>query len=175
MPQKLPLNNFEWVEDIYEFDESFTKSYNEESDEGYFFDGDMQYLENLHNLHNDLPVLSQKMKIEQVEKLVPKLHDKEEYVIHIRNLEQVLNHGLVLKKVHRVFNRVHKFKQEAWLKPCIDVNTDLRKKAKNDFNYYLVSEPNHHTAKFFTENMLAVEMRKLKILLNKPVCLGLQY
>ena len=69
------------------------------------------------------------MKIEKVEKLVTNLHDKTEYVIHIRNLKQALNHGLVLKKVHRVI----KFNQNAWLKPYIDMNTDLRKKTKNDF------------------------------------------
>ena len=52
------------------------------------------------------------MKIEKVEKLVVNLHDKNEYVIHIRNLKQALDHGLVLKKVHRVI----KFNQNAWLK-----------------------------------------------------------
>ena len=69
------------------------------------------------------------MKIEKVEKLVANLHDKTEYVIHIRNLKQALNHGLVLKKI----NRIIKFKQKDWLKSCIDMNTDLRKKAKSDF------------------------------------------
>ena len=69
------------------------------------------------------------MKIEKVEKLVANLHDKTEYVIHIRNLKQALNHGLVLKKVHKVI----KSNQNAWLKTYIDMNTDLRKKAKNDF------------------------------------------
>ena len=69
------------------------------------------------------------MKIEKVEKLVANLHDKSEYVIHIRNLKQALNHRLVLKKV----NRVIKFNQNAWLKPYIDVNTELRIKSKNDF------------------------------------------
>ena len=69
------------------------------------------------------------MKIEKVEKLVANLHNKTEYFIHIRNLKQTLYHGLVLKKVHRVI----KFNQNAWLKPYIDMNTDLRKKAKNDF------------------------------------------
>ena len=66
------------------------------------------------------------MKIEKVEKLVANLHDKTEYVIHIRNLKQALNHGLVLKKVHEVI----KFNHNAWLNPYIDMNTDLRKKAK---------------------------------------------
>ena len=66
------------------------------------------------------------MKIEKVEKLVADLHDKTEYVIHIRNLKQALNHGLVLKKVDRVI----RFNQNAWLKPYTDINTDLRKKSK---------------------------------------------
>ena len=69
------------------------------------------------------------MKIEKVQNLVSSLHDKKEYVLHIRNLKQALNHGLVLKKVHRVIL----FNQNAWLKPYIDMNTDLRRKTKNDF------------------------------------------
>ena len=105
---------------ISEFDESFIKNYNNESEEGYFIEVDFQYPENLHNLRNDSPFLPKRMKIEKVEKLVANLHDKNEYVIHKRNLKQVLNHGLALKKSHRV-------------KPHIDMNTDLRKKAKNDF------------------------------------------
>ena len=67
------------------------------------------------------------MKIEKVEKLVANLHDKTEYVIHIINLKQALNHRLVFKRVHIVI----KFNQNAWLKPDIDMNNDLRKKAKN--------------------------------------------
>ena len=126
MSQKLPVNNFEWIKDTSQFNEDFIKNYNEESDEGYFLEVDVQYLEKLHELHNDLPFLPERMKIEKVEKLVANLHDKTEYVIHIRNLKQALNHGLVLKKVHRVI----KFNQNAWLKPYTDINTELREKAK---------------------------------------------
>ena len=60
----------------------------------------IQYLEKLYELYNDLLFLRERMKIEKVEKLVANLHDKTEYVIHIRNLKQALIHGLVLKKVH---------------------------------------------------------------------------
>ena len=55
--------------------------------------------------------------------------DKKEYVIRVRNLKRSLNQGLFLKKVHKVI----KFNQKAWLKRYIDMNTELRKKAKNDF------------------------------------------
>ena len=78
------------------------KNYNEESDEGYFLEVDVQYLENLHNNHNDLPFLPERMKIEKAEELelVADLHDKTEYVIYIRVLKQALNLGLGLKKLH---------------------------------------------------------------------------
>ena len=69
------------------------------------------------------------MKTEIVEKLVANLRDKTKYVIHIRNLIKVLNFGLILEKLHRTIE----FNQNALLKPDIDMNTDLRKKAKNDF------------------------------------------
>ena len=126
MSQKRPVNNFEWMKDTPQINEAFIRNYNEESDEGYFLEVDVQYLEKLHELHNDLPFLPKKMKIEKVEKLVAHLHDKTKYVIHIKNLKQTLNHELVLKKVHRGIE----FNQNVWLKPYIDINTDLRKKQK---------------------------------------------
>ena len=78
----------------------------------------------MNKLHNDLPLLPERVKLEKAEKLAHNLHDKPEYIIHIRNLNQALNHRLVLKKVHRVI----KFNQNAWLNRYIDMNTDLRKK-----------------------------------------------
>ena len=56
--------------------------------------------------------MPERIKIEKVEKLVTNLHDKTEYAIHIRNLKQALNHGLELKKVHRII----KLNQKSWLK-----------------------------------------------------------
>ena len=82
---------------------------NEESDEGYFLEVDVQYLGKLHEIQNDLLFLPERMKIEEFEKLVANLHDKTEYVIHMRNLKKSSNHGLVLKKVYNVI----KFNQNA--------------------------------------------------------------
>ena len=108
-----------WIKDTSQLNEDFIKNYNQESDKGYFLEVDVQYTEKLHELHNDLPFLPERMKIEKVQKLGTNLHDKIKYVLHITNLKQPLNHGLVLKKVHRVI----KFNKIAWLNPYIDVNT----------------------------------------------------
>ena len=143
------------------------------------------------------------MKIDKCNKLVCNLCDKKNYVIHIRSLKQVLSHRLILKKIHRVIQ----LNQEAWLKSYIDMNTELRKQARNDFekDFYklmnnavfgktmenvrkhrdiklvttderrnrLVSEPNYHTTKWFSEKLLAIEMKKAKVKMNKPVYLSL--
>ena len=61
--EKLPVNKFEWIEDTSQFNEDFIKNYNEESDEGYFLEVNVQYPENLHELHDDLPFLPERMKI----------------------------------------------------------------------------------------------------------------
>ena len=121
----------------------------------------------------------------------------------IRFLKQALNHGIILEKVPKVIQ----FNQEAWLKEYIDMNTELRKQAKNDFEKdffklmnnsafgktmenimklrdiklvttdkrrnQLVSEPNYHMIKYFSENLLAIEVKKIKVKMNKPVYLGL--
>ena len=71
----------------FSINEDFIKNYNEESDEGYFFEVGVLYLEKLHELHNYLPILPQRMKIGKAEKLVVNLDDKTKYVIHIINLK----------------------------------------------------------------------------------------
>ena len=114
------------------------------------------------------------MKIEKVEQLVTNLHDKQKYLIDIRNLKQALNHGLVLKKVHRVV----KFNQKAWIyfkKDFFNLmnNAASGKTMENLRKYtdtklvtiegkknYLVSETNYQTTKKFSENLLANKMGK---------------
>ena len=69
------------------------------------------------------------MEINHVEKLVPNLYDKKNYVIHIRALDQVLSHGLILERIYRVIE----FDQSAWMKSYIDFNTRLRTQATINF------------------------------------------
>ena len=129
MSQKIPVNGFKWVKSTSKIDEEFIKNYDEDSDKGYILEVDVKYPRKLHDLHSDIPFLPKRMKIDKSKKLVCNLRNKKKYIVHIRSLKQALNHGLKLKKVQRIIE----FNQEAWLKTYIDVDTELRKIAKNDF------------------------------------------
>ena len=203
MSQKLPVNGFKWIGDISETNEEFIKNYDENSDKGYILGVDVKYPEKLHDLHSDLPFLPKRMKIDKCKKLVCNLCNKKKYVVHIKSVKQALNHGLKLKKVHRIIE----FNQEAWLKPYIDMNTELRKVAKDDFEKYLfklmnnavygktmdnirkhrgiklvatnkkrsklVSEPNYHTMNYISEDLSIIEIKRKKVKMNKRIHLGL--
>ena len=166
--QKLPVNGFKWIEGSSEFNKSFIKTYDENSDRGNFLEVNVKYPKNSFNSDKDLPFLAERKK---------------------------------LVKVKKQFNQI------AWLKPYIDINTGLRKEAKNEFEKdsfklmnnsvfgktienvrkhrdvnlvttdekrnNLVSVPNYHTTKCFSENVLAIEMKKTKEKMNKSVYLGM--
>ena len=121
MSEPQPVNGFEWLQDLSRIDEDFIKNYDKDSGKGCILEVNVKYPKNLHDLHSDLLFLPERMKIDKCNRLVCNLYDKKNYVVHIRSLKQALNHGLILKKVHRVIQ----FNQEAWLKPYIDMNTEL--------------------------------------------------
>ena len=148
MSKKLPVNGFKWI-DNNETDEEFIKNYNENNNKGYILEVDVRYLERLHELHSDLLFLPVRMEINKCNKLVCNLFDKKKYVVHINSLKQALNHGLKLKKIHRIIE----FNQEPWLKPYIDMNTELRKDAKNDFEKDLFKLMNNSVFGKTMENM----------------------
>ena len=135
MSKKLPINGFKRT-DSYKINEEFIKNYNENDNKGYLLDVDVRYPKRLHELHSDLPFLSERMKIDKCNKLVCNLLNEKKYVTHINSLKQALNHGLKLKKIHRIIE----FNQEAWLKPYIDMNTELKSDShlpkKNFFIYF---------------------------------------
>ena len=211
MSKKLPVNGFKWIDNNETagpsakqiINEDFIKNYTENNDKGYILEVDVKYPKRLHELHIDLPFLSERMEVNKCKKLVCNLFNKKKYVVHINVLKQALNHGLKFKKIHRVIE----FNQEAWLKPYIDMNTVLRKAAKNDFEKdlselmnnsvfgktmenirkhrdiklvrtdkkrsNLVSEPNYHTINLISEDLSIIEMKKTKVKMNEPIYLGL--
>ena len=90
----------------------------------------MEYPEKLHDSHNDYPLCPEGVKCKNgVEKLIPNLRDKKKYVLYYKTLIQCLRLGMKLKRIHSGI----KFVESAWLKPYIDMNTELRANAKNNF------------------------------------------
>ena len=128
---KVPVRNFKWIEkyDISKFDEEIIKNYDEDSDQGYILEVDVEYPGNIRMSHSDLASSLKEWKLISVLSLHVQKKNKENYVIHITALKQAINHGLKLTNVYRIIQ----FDQDAWLKPFIDMNTELRTNAKNDF------------------------------------------
>ena len=126
---KLPVKGFKWMVDISGIDENLVKSYNKNICKGYILKVDVDYPRELQDLHHYFPFLPEKIVVNNTQKLICNLQNKKDYVVHINVLKQALNHGLKLIKVHQVIE----FDQEAWLKEYINFNTELRKKATNDF------------------------------------------
>ena len=144
----LPTGGFRWVTGM-EINKLDLRKYKTDGKKGQILEVDLEYPQELHNLHNDYPVVPEKIKVSNhmlsgyckkiankynisiglVSKLIPTLRDKKEYVLHYRNLQLYLDLGLKIKKVHRVLE----FDQSPWLKQYIDFNTDKRKHAKNSF------------------------------------------
>ena len=130
MSEKLPTHGFKWLSGV-----EMKKLFNNQVLQVWekipcILEVDLEYPENLHDLHNDYPFCPEKVKCKNgVEKLIPNLRDKTKYIIHYKNLIQCLRAGMKLKKIHRGI----KFVESEWMKPYIDKKTNLRAKAKNNF------------------------------------------
>ncbi|CAH1111573.1 unnamed protein product [Psylliodes chrysocephalus] len=209
MSQYLPYGGFEWVDTNID-----VLSICDDAAEGYMLEVDLEYPQHLHDQHKDIPFCPEHINpqtgkpsktVKELTKLMATLHPKTKYVIHYRALKQALSHGLILTKIHRAL----RFKQAPWLKSYIDLNTELRKKAANEFEKNLfklmnnavfgktmenvrkrvnirlltewsgrygaeamISKPEFKNCTIFNENLVAVELRKLQIWLNKPIYVG---
>ena len=204
MSEMLPTHGFKWLTD-----KEINNLYNNQIMQVWektpcILEVDLQYPKELHDLHNDYPLCPERVKCDKgVEKLIPNLRDKNNYVIHYKNLIQCLKLGMKLKKIHRGI----KFTESTWLKPYIDKNTNLRTQAKNNFekDFYklmnnsvfgktmenirnrvnvklvstkeklkkLVAKPNFRSCKIFNENLVSVNMKKTSLTMDKPVYLGM--
>ena len=129
MVQSLPHGGFEWVNLATESEKFWDVS--EDSEVGYYLEVTLEYPRELHDLHKDLPFCPEHRAApgSRQKKLMTTLYDKERYVLHYRVLQQALNHGLILKNIHRAL----KFKQSPWLKSYIDFNSAKRAEATNEF------------------------------------------
>ena len=146
MSEYFPYGRFKCLKNIDKFD---IMSISEKSSLRYFLEVDLEYPEELHELHNDFPLAIEKIavssgmlskyckkfadkyeiKVADVKKLISNLGNKTNYVVHYRNTQLYLSLGMKLTKIHRVL----KFKQYDWMKKYIDFNTKKGMNAANDF------------------------------------------
>ena len=130
MSQKLPVHSFKWMTN-----KEIENLFNNQIVQVWkrtpcILEVDLTYPEELHDLHNDYPLCPERVECDKgVKKLIPNLRHKNNYVVHYKTLMQYLNLGMELKKIHRGI----KFIECDFLKPYIDKNTNLRTKAKNNF------------------------------------------
>ena len=223
MSKPLPIRDFKWKRVMPTEEEILAKKENARN--GWILEVDLEYPAELHEQHNSYPLAPekkvvkkekmsdyQKRVIEDLElkppeskKLLLTLEDKEDYVVHYRNLQFYLKQGMKLKRVKRVLE----FEQESWMEPYIRMNTEFRKKAKNSFekDFYklmnnsvfgktmenlrnrvdirivrsnetkkmrkLIASPLYTRHAIFTKDLVGIDMRKSKLLLNKPVYVGM--
>ena len=194
MSEKLPTHGFGWVE------EEDLKNWRNIPG---VYKVELEYPKHLHDLHNDYPLAPDKMKVNKVQKLIPNLKNKKEYVVHYKTLKFYESKGLKITKIHKGI----KFEESAWLKPYIDLNTKLRSQAKNEFekDFFklmnnsvfgktmenirkrvdirlvtnekdakkLTTKPNFNHFTIFSENLAAIHMKKTSLTFNKPVYLGM--
>ena len=193
MMKPLPVGGFEWMEEEKQNWKNIPC----------ILEVDLEYPKELHDLHNDYPLAPERLKIGNVEKLIPNLFDKEKYVVHHHSLKQYEELGLKIKKIHRGI----KFREEPWMKSYIELNTDLRAKGKYDFekdffklmnnsvfgkntenirNWVdvrlvndrkkakkLAAKPSFKHLTTFDENLIAFHMKRTKLIFNKPVYCGM--
>ncbi|XP_065662849.1 uncharacterized protein LOC136085468 [Hydra vulgaris] len=192
MSKPLPSHGFKWMDDLKDW-----KSI------PCILEVDLDYPDHLHDEHNDYPLAPERIKVDKVEKLIPNLNHKKNYVIHYENLKLYERLGLVITKIHRGIA----FEESDWLKQYIELNTNLRTQATNDFEkdffklmnnsvfgktmeniekrvdvrlvtdrdmaIKLAAKPNYERRTIFDENLIAIHMKRTKLKYNKPIYLGM--
>ena len=194
MSKKLPTHGFKWMSP-WQLENWFYHTC--------IVEVDLEYPLGLHDLHNDYPLAPDHLQMGRVEKLIPNLQRKENYVVHYEALKLYKKYGLKITKIHRGIV----FHDSPWMRPYINFNTRLRMQSKNEFekNFFklmnnsvfgktmedirkrtdiklvttpkqaakLINKPNYIGRTTFSPNLVAIHMGKTSIYMNKPKYLGM--
>ncbi|KAL4132169.1 hypothetical protein QTP88_009376 [Uroleucon formosanum] len=168
MSEYMPYDDFKWVEPTL----NGLECLDETSEIGRMYEVDIEYPQHLHDDHNDLPFLPNKSipRGSKIPKLMATLESKEHYIVHYRNLKQAMANGLKVKKVHRMLQ----FRQSPWLAKYINLNTEMRKKARHDFEKDFYKLMNNSVFRKTMESMrsrlkmeLVTSEKRLQKLINR--------
>lgn len=207
MIQKLPYDELKFDDNFRGVETTPLKEYIENLNKigkGCILEVDLEYPKELHDKHKDFPFCPENAQVnnQKCSKLMNMVTDKNKYIIHYTNLLQALDHGLKLKKIHKILT----FKESNWMEPYIMKNTNLRKKAKNDFEkdffklmnnavfgktmenirnrvdirlitdenklQKYISQPHYKRYKIINYDLVSVEMEITKMEFNKPIYVG---
>ena len=188
MSKPLPTRDFKW-KSVIPTEEAILKK-KENAEKGWILEVDLEYPAELHEQHNSYPLAPEKklvkrekmseyqnrliedleLKPPDSKKLLLTLEDKNDYVVHYRNLQFYLKQGMKMKSVHRVLE----FEQECWMEPYIRMNTEFRKKAKSDFekNFYKLKKDLYDTSDYPKEHPLHSNTNKKVLGKMKDECAG---
>jgi hypothetical protein len=194
MSQPQPIKNFKWMD---------SKELEEWTEHNCILEVDLEYPHYLHDKHNEYPLAPERITVNKVEKLIPNLNNKEKYVLHHRNLKQYLSLGLKLTKIHRGVKFLERDWMKEYIQLNTDLRTkgttDFEKdffklmnnsvfgktmenvrnrvdiRIVNDENKWnkLAKKHNFKSATIFSENLVAVHMKRTSVKLNKPIYLGM--
>ena len=202
MSQLLPTGKLRFLNEN-EIQQLNIENVSDTSNKGYILEVDLEYPKTLHHYHNDLPLAPEHLKVDKVLKLIPNLNDKEKYIIHIRNLKQCIKLGMKIKRIHRVLefeqsawiksyvdlntNKRIQAKTEfekSFYKGLINSiygktvesvenRIDLRI-VKDDKHFEnLVNKPNFETFTIFSKNLIACQMKRIRVFYDKPIYVGM--
>ena len=170
---------------------------------GYVLEVDLEYPDKLHDLHNDYPLAPEVMKIGKVNKLTPNFNKKTKYVLHHRNLKQYLGFGMKLTEIHRVISFKQSKWLAPYIALNTQLRTAAKNDFEKDFfklmnnsvfgktmenirnrvniklitseenALKLIAKPSFDRRTIFSENLIAVHLRKTKLFFNKPIYVGM--
>ena len=194
MMKPLPVGDFKWMEE---------RELEHWEDFPCILEVDLDYPKDLHDLHNDYPLAPERLKIGGVEKLIPNLWEKKKYVLHHKNLKLYQELGLKLKKIHRGIKFREEPWMKSYIELNTDLRTKGKNDFEKDFfklmnnsvfgktmenirnrvdvrlvNHQnkakkLISKPNLKHWTRFDENLIAVHLKRTKLVFNKPVYCGM--
>ena len=194
MSKPLPTHGFEWMK----VDELETWELH-----SCILEVDLEYPKSLHDLHNDYPLAPEQIMVNKTSKLIPNLGDKKKYILHYENLKQYLKSGLKLTHIHRGIKFKESPWLEKYISLNTKLRTEAKSEFEKDFFKLmnnavfgktmenirnrvdiklvnnekqaekLSAKPYFKHCNIFSEDLVAIHMKKTKLDFDKPVHLGM--